>query len=551
MVMLSFAADHDGCAFMGFMKQLQCAPWDFVDNFALGVELNLGNYSNNRDYGRYAFDTLELGYPGSGGASVNHSVIAAIETKDFYLGYIGLSPYPINFTTVDIPPPSLLSQLKTEEQIPSLSYGYSAGAQYRLKQTLGTLTLGGYDESRFTPNDVSFTFAEDISRDLVLVIQSIEYSDAENSTKQLLLSESVLTFIDSTVPHIWLPREACDAFESAFGLTYDNATHLYFIDADSHDLLEERNPSVSFILAEGMEGGETVNITFPYASFDLTVSSPIVARPTRYFPIRRADNATQHTLGRAFLQEAYLTVDYERKNFSVSQAAFVEGATSKLMPILSPDAVSANATSSGQGSSALPTPVMAGIIVGIVAFCLLVIGATVTFFWKRRRARMRLAAQQAQETSKEEQYQKPELDSTSTIPPGELNAEFGDGKYRPPEVEGSPGPRGDVAEAEGQHGGTEMEGTKGGVEMAGSGGVAEMDGSKGRAEMNGSGGVAEMQGNNGAVQELEAAHVYELPAGGVTAKVPRSDSALERIRISRLAGFRKKQETNGGVERGD
>ena len=126
------AGDPTGCGdSRGQLLSINASTsWEFVDNFALGVELNLGNYSNNRDYGRYAFDTLELGYPGSGGASMNHSVVAAIETKDFYLGNIGLSPYPINFTTVDNPPPSLLSQLKTDEQIPSLSYGYSAGAQY-------------------------------------------------------------------------------------------------------------------------------------------------------------------------------------------------------------------------------------------------------------------------------------------------------------------------------------------------------------------------------------------------------------------------------------
>lgn len=127
------ANDPDGCSDSRgqLFSPNVSTTWSHIDNFALGVELNLGNYSANQDNCNYGFDTLALGYQGSGGPSVEHSVIAAIDTKDFYLGNLGLSSQPVNFTTVDNPPPSLLSQLKTNKQIPSLSYGYSAGAPYR------------------------------------------------------------------------------------------------------------------------------------------------------------------------------------------------------------------------------------------------------------------------------------------------------------------------------------------------------------------------------------------------------------------------------------
>ncbi|CAO1596731.1 hypothetical protein XANCAGTX0491_000563 [Xanthoria calcicola] len=146
------------------------STWNNVGNFALDVEKNLRNYSSDWDHGNYGFDTLALGYLGSGGPTVESSVIAGLNTKDFYPGSIGLSPQPRNFTATDNPAPSLLGSLKIRRQIPSLSYGYSAGAPYRLKKVLGSLTLGGYDASRRPPNEtITFTFGDNISRDLLVV----------------------------------------------------------------------------------------------------------------------------------------------------------------------------------------------------------------------------------------------------------------------------------------------------------------------------------------------------------------------------------------------
>ncbi|KAI4258770.1 MAG: hypothetical protein LQ352_001079 [Teloschistes flavicans] len=482
-------------------------------------DFSFQNYSANQDSGNYGFDTLALGYQGSGGPTVNHSVVAGISTKDFYLGSIGLSLQPINFTTFDNPSPSLLRQLKSTNQIPSLSYGYSAGAPYRLKKAPGSLTLGGYDSSKFTPNDVNFSFANDVSRDLVVGLQSIEYSEAANRGGTLM-SDGILTFIDSTIPHIWLPLVVCQAFERAFGLRYDNATDLYLINSTTHDALKEQNPSISFILGNSVQGGITVNITLPYASFDLQVSSPIVTQATRYFPLRRATNDTQYTLGRTFLQETYLTVDYERSNFSLAQAAFVQDLSPNLVAINTTSTNStSNSTSSKHSSGRISNGALASTIIGVVALCVFVTFAVSMFFWKRRKFRS------SKEVSVLETAKDPELDSSSSVPVGELNNEFGDGKYRPPEVEGSAGSRGKLAEAQGSCGGIEMEGTRAGTELDGSGGIAEMD------------------GKGSAAQELDAVHVYELPAGDVKVKVARSENGHERMKRGRRAPLRGKQLT--------
>ena len=177
------------------------------------------------------------------------------------------------------------------------------------RKVYGTLTLGGYDLSRFTPNDISFKFAPDISRDLVVGLQSITFSDLTRTAINLL-PNGILTFIDSTVPHIWLPQEACTLFEDIFGLTYNHTLDRYLVNDTLHATLKSQNPSVSFLLGNDVNGGPTVNITLPYAAFDLqavnvvTSNSSLIDLNSNYFPLRRAVNESQYTLGRTFLQEA-------------------------------------------------------------------------------------------------------------------------------------------------------------------------------------------------------------------------------------------------------
>lgn len=162
--------------------------------------------------------------------------------------------------------------------------------------------MGGYDASRFTPNDVTFTFAPTDTRQLVVGVQAITYSNSKTTTS--LLSDAVLALVDSTVPYLWLPEAACTAFEDAFGITWDPIRALYRVNETLHDDLLKQNPSVVFELANGINGGPSVNITLPYASFDLEVSYPVPRTPTRYFPLQRASDESKVTLGRTFFQES-------------------------------------------------------------------------------------------------------------------------------------------------------------------------------------------------------------------------------------------------------
>lgn len=163
--------------------------------------------------------------------------------------------------------------------------------------------MGGVDASRFTPNDVTFSFADDPLRSKVVVLRSVVATD-DSKSETSLLGQPILALVDSTVPHIWLPTDACQQFEHAFGLTHDTFSDFYLVNETTHDALMKRNASISFQLSNSQTTGPSVNITLPYASFDLNISAPPLQNQSRYFPLRRASTESQYTLGRTFFQES-------------------------------------------------------------------------------------------------------------------------------------------------------------------------------------------------------------------------------------------------------
>lgn len=281
--------------------------------FSFGLESNLGYFSN----AQYGYDTVTLGWQGSGGPSLQHQVVAGIATKDFYLGLFGVCPPPSNFTNFDTTFPSFMSGLKNKSLIPSVSYAYTSGNQYRLNKVFASLTLGGYDSSRFIPNEVTFPFDQVNEQDLTVTISSITMTSG--GTNSSLMRNPIQAVVDSTIPYLYLPLAVCEKFEASFGLVFNNTVQAYLVNDTLHQKLLDQDSSVTFALGNFLNLTETVDITLPYAAFDLTADYPLMPTPSRYFPLMRATNDSQYTLGRTFLQEAYLIADYERLSFTIAQ----------------------------------------------------------------------------------------------------------------------------------------------------------------------------------------------------------------------------------------
>jgi hypothetical protein len=127
-------------------------------------------------------------------------------------------------------------------------------------------------------------------------------------------------------------------------------------------------------------------VVLPYAAFDLQAEHPIYANTTNYFPIRRAVNESQYTLGRAFMQEAYIVADYGRGNFSVHQALFPPTTAQKqIMPITMPGLVLNGSTHNSTSSKSLSGGSIAGIVVAVVVALVIFCFSLTAFVIRRRR----------------------------------------------------------------------------------------------------------------------------------------------------------------------
>jgi hypothetical protein len=258
--------------------------------------------------------------------------------------------------------------------------------------------LGGYDEARINPdiNRVSIRMPSGFNTSLVVGVQSISYRPNVNVDQNVYgitedNTKGFMATIDSTFPYLLLPDEICDRFALRFNLQYNNKTNFYTMNSTGAANNDQQNATVTFKLGSDPSGSgsDHTTINLPYSAFDLEYFDPEDPQDTtRYFPIRRSMNG-RFVLGRTFLQEAYIAVDYQRANFTIAQVPLLNSAPEpKLVSIYDLSYVPPSPTPlpPGGGSKGLSGGAIAGIVIGILAVAL---GAAfgVFIWWKRRRER--------------------------------------------------------------------------------------------------------------------------------------------------------------------
>jgi hypothetical protein len=251
----------------------------------------------------------------------------------------------------------------------------------------GSLTLGGYDSSRIdssaTMNATTMPFDADNSRILSVPIQAMTGINTLESGVALI-NRPYVAVIDSTMPELWLPIDACSLFEKAFGLTFDVGTGLYLVNETIHNRLKQMSPSVTISLKLGNTSAETTEFSFSYGAFDLEASYPLYPsnESRRYFPIRRANDSFDYILGRVSLQEAYVIVDYERSTFSVHKALYQDCMPAQDLISILP--VGEEKTAVERSSlKRLSMTTIVGIVVGSIVFCCMLVAVLVNI--RRRR----------------------------------------------------------------------------------------------------------------------------------------------------------------------
>lgn len=113
----------------GLFNASQSRSWHALSNNSLGLDANLGYGDLSALYG---LDTIGLGFSDSiGGPKLDSQVVTALAPKHYYVGLFGLNHQATNLSNFSDPHASALTTLKNNGFIPSLSWAYTAGAQYR------------------------------------------------------------------------------------------------------------------------------------------------------------------------------------------------------------------------------------------------------------------------------------------------------------------------------------------------------------------------------------------------------------------------------------
>jgi hypothetical protein len=133
--------------------------------------------------------------------------------------------------------------------------------------------------------------------------------------------------------------------------------------------LLESDRSVVFSLSSSRSGDSVKTFTLSYSTvFDLEITYPFVDTSSRYFPLKRASRPEQYVLGRAFLQETHLIVDYDQGYFTLSQAkGNADGPDLVSLPTEPADAIANRTPSTGTyvriGTGTLVAAILVGLLV--------------------------------------------------------------------------------------------------------------------------------------------------------------------------------------------
>ncbi|WYZ45322.1 hypothetical protein EsH8_VIII_000638 [Colletotrichum jinshuiense] len=387
------------------------SSWSPLGAWQLGLDY-LG-YGGNGDYG---LDTLSTTLLTGDEMSMDNIVTASVNSTDYYLGFLGLGITKGSFGNKVAESP-LTQAVKNYGWIPSYSFGYTAGAYY--KGTSGTpcsVTLGGYDASRFVPHNIDFSLDPNDGLPRALV-RGIEVNVGQDKalpggwdSKTRILSNMSTSFsavIDSSTPYLWLPDAICDQFAEALNLTYNSTFDLYTVNNDQYAEFKAGSSSYSFTFSfssryntddfgHPLQAPGVVNITITAAAFAQVLRYPFQTETIKYgdpavpyFPLRRASNLTNaFIIGRSFLQEAYLITKYDTGVFYLHQALFPDEPLKSLQvksivqPSNSPFPPPAKSGSQG-GLTAVQK---AGIAAGVASACL---GLLALWYCNRRRKRTR------------------------------------------------------------------------------------------------------------------------------------------------------------------
>lgn len=143
------------------------------------------------------------------------------------------------------------------------------------------------------------------------------------------------------VPYLYLPQDTCSAIAEMLPVSFNESLGLYLWNASDPTFQNiTSSPSyLSFEFSSKIGSVQTSSIKLPFALLNLTLESPLVIKPTSYFPCSPytpSDGSTFH-LGRAFLQAAFLAQNWQTQRLMLAQAPGPGGISQQITTIASTD----------------------------------------------------------------------------------------------------------------------------------------------------------------------------------------------------------------------
>ena len=231
--------------------------------------------------------------------------------------------------------------------------------------------------------------------------------------------------INPIVPYLFMSPETCAAVAKNLPVTLNSRLGLYIwnVTDPQYDMIVKSSAYLALIFQKAGSGNITIKVSFQL--LNLTLEPPIVTTIQQYFPcrpFRALDDSGHYFLGKAFLQAAFIGMNWEQKKFFLAQAPGPGVGASNIRPIQSNDVTiksdpienfattwastweaisntnnekntTSNSTNPTDGQNERPASGMssgtkAGIAVGVVVGILAVAGAVLLFCMRRRRTGM-------------------------------------------------------------------------------------------------------------------------------------------------------------------
>lgn len=337
------------------LSQSTTAQQNFTDEVGLVWQWGSSSVDNVSGEALNVLDTMTV--PALQGAfTINNSTISAvhawqIEMPDgtYYsaqvgtlsLGAPGMGIQQFNATvTGQTAPGSAYAQGATASNSWGLHYGSASLSQE------GSLVFGGYDQSRALGEMGAF----DLSAGSAMMANLLDVQiGAENGsspfkessyTGLLKLNASFggvqPTVINPIVPYLFMSPETCAAVTENLPVTFDSQVGLYIWNATDprYERIVNSPAYLAFVFQNAGIGNLTIKVSFRL--LNLTLEAPIMNPTQQYFPCRpfyASDHSGDYFLGKAFLQAAFIGMNWQMEKFFLAQAPGPGVGASNITPI--------------------------------------------------------------------------------------------------------------------------------------------------------------------------------------------------------------------------